>query len=425
LSGPDSGEVSGSGSAKGSALGDELTVAGFGVLGTWAWFLYGFGAILPLLRDEEGISRSVLGLHSLALAAGGAVSGVLAVPLTRALRRRGSFVVAVVLVCIGVPLLVVLHAPALTIAAAGIVGTGGSMLVNSAVPALSDHHDGGAASVISLANGFAAGVGLLAPSAIGLTVGLGWTWRPAALLTVPLALGVLVLVRRVPRGTPAMDGTPGSAAAAGGPLPAAARVFLLLVVLCVGIEFCCTAWAADLLHQRTGLSTGTASSGVTAVVGGMAVGRVALGRLALRYTSQRLLLIALGVTGAGWLLTWVPTHPALVLAGLVLTGLGIAAHYPLGASLLYAAAPGQADRATGRLSLGIAVAAGGAPFALGAVADATSTHTAFLAVPLLVVAGLAALTASRRFDSPQRPAPELLAGHRPQARPGPLPDLPA
>ena len=384
--------ASGSGTARVGLVRDHVTAAGYVVLGTWAWFLYGFGAILPLLRDEEGISRSTLGLHSLALASGGVVSGALAVPLIRLVRRRGCFAIGAGLVCVGVLLLVALRSPVLTIIAAGITGIGGSMLVNTAVPALSDHHGGTGATAISEGNAFAAGVGLLAPTAVGLTVGLGWTWRPAALVVVPLAAALILLVRRVPPGTPAVDGVPGERASAGeGGLPGLARVLLLMVVLCVGIEFCCTAWSADLLRQRTGVSQGTASAGVTAVVAGMAIGRVIVGRLALRYSPRRLLLGALTLTVVGWVITWVPTQPVLVIAGLAVTGLGIAAHYPLGAALLYAAAPGQADRATSRMSLGIAVAAGGAPFALGAVADATSTHTAFIAVPLLVTAASAAL----------------------------------
>lgn len=373
---------------------DRVTVAGYAVLSTWAWFLYGFGAILPLLRTEEGISRSVLGLHSVALASGGLVSGATVEPLVRRVRRRGAFVVGTGALCAGVLLLTVLHLPALTIAAAGIVGIGGSMLVNTAAPTLSDHHGGTAAAAISEGNAYAATVGLLAPTAVGLTVALGWSWRPAALVVLPLAAVCVLLVRRVPPGTPAVDGTPG-VAATGGPLPRTARILLVLVMMCVGIEFCCAAWSADLLHTRTGMAAGASSAGVSAVVGGMAVGRFVVGRLALRYPSRRLLLGALALTGVGWLIAWVPTQPVIVLAGLGVTGLGIAALYPLGATILYRAAPGQADRATGRMSLTIALAAGGGPFALGAVADATSTHTAFVAVPLLATAALAALVTAR------------------------------
>jgi len=51
------------------------------------------------------------------------------------------------------------------------------------------------------------------------------------------------------------------------------------------------------------------------------------------------------------------------------------------------------------------VAAGGGPFALGAVADATSTHTAFVAVPLLVAAASVALVTALATGRPRRRLP--------------------
>ncbi len=68
-------------------------VTGFGslALGTWGWFLSGFGALLPQLGEDQGISRTLTSLHSVALAVGGLVAGLSAVALVRALRRRGVF----------------------------------------------------------------------------------------------------------------------------------------------------------------------------------------------------------------------------------------------------------------------------------------------------------------------------------------------
>lgn len=193
---------------------DEVTHAGYAALAAWAWFLYGFGSLLPLLRAEQDVSRTVMGLHSLALSAGALVAG----------------------------------------------------------------------------------------------------------------------------------------------------------------EFCTTAWSADLLRQQIGVSAGAASAGVTAIVAGMAAGRVVAGRLALRTQTRHLLFAALAVTALGWLVTWLATVPVAAIAGLTLTGLGIAGHYPLGVALVLGSVPGQGDRATGVLSLGIGFSAGLAPFAIGTLADATSTQ---------------------------------------------------
>jgi predicted MFS family arabinose efflux permease len=381
---------------------DSVTHAGYAVLATWAWFLYGFGAILPLLRAEQGTSRAVLGMHSLALACGGLIAGGLAVPLVRRVHRRGAFTVGGLLAATGVVALTVAPVPALTIAATVLTGTGGSVLLQAAAPSLMDHHRRFGPAVLSEGNAVAAAVGLVAPLAVWAATSLGWTWRPAALVEVPLIGVLLLLVRRVPAGTAAIDtGLPPRGDQPRKRLVGVFWVFLALLMACVAIEFCCAAWSADLLRTRTGMSAGAASIGVTAVVSGMAVGRFAIGRLALRYTPRQLLLGALALTAVGWAITWLSTAPGPAVAGLVVIGLGIAGHYPLAASITLGSVPGQSDQASGAISIGISSAAGLAPFALGAVADASSTHTAFLAVPIFVMVATTALLISRRSVGPR------------------------
>ena len=45
-------------------------------LGIYGYFLYGFGPTVPLLRDEQGFSRTVAGLHGTALAVGALLSAL-------------------------------------------------------------------------------------------------------------------------------------------------------------------------------------------------------------------------------------------------------------------------------------------------------------------------------------------------------------
>lgn len=380
---------------------DEVTHAGYAILATWAWFLYGFGALLRPLGDEQGISRTTMGLHSLALAGGALVAGATALVVVRRLRRRGAVRLGLLLVAVGSTLLCLGRSPVMTVPAVLLVGIGGSTLVNSASPTLSDHHGPAAAAALAEGNAVAAGVGLLAPLAVSAGLALGLGWRPAVLVVVPLALGVALLLRRVPRDTPALDAVLPPRSGGPGRLTGTFWLFAGVLVTCVGIEFCCAAWSADLLRQRTGLSTATASLGVTAVVAGMAVGRAAAGRIALYRPARSLLFSFLAVTAVGWLVTWVSTAPAAALAGLALTGLGIAGHYPLGVSLVYGAAPDREDQATGVLSLGIGLSSGLLPFTVGALADATSTHAAFVVVPAMVaLATLLLLAAGRSRPTP-------------------------
>lgn len=383
-------------------LRDGVTRTGYAVYATWGWFLYGFGALLPQLGIDQGISRAVTGLHSVALASGGLIAGVLAVPLVRSMRRRGVFVLGSTLIIAGV---IALTAGAawtpVTLTAVLAAGTGGALLVNTVAPTLSDHHGTAGPAALAEGNAVAAGTGLVAPLVVGAGIALGLSWRPAVLLTLPIVLIVLLLLRRQPAGIPALDGADTDRSAPRRALPGAVRPLLLLVMLCVGVEFCMSAWTADLLRQRAGLSPGAAAAGVSAVIAGMTAGRLLAGRLALRHSPQRLLVLALVITLAGWAVVWAATSPVPAMAGLAVTGLGIAAHYPMGSALVLGGTPiEQRDQAAGAMSVGVALAAGGGPFALGAIADASDTHTAFLVVPVLLVIALALLLTAGRARPP-------------------------
>jgi predicted MFS family arabinose efflux permease len=72
------------------------------------------------------------------------------------------------------------------------------------------------------------------------------------------------------------------------------------------------------------------------------------------------------------------------------------------------------------MSVAIGCAAGGGPFLLGALADATSTHTAFLVVPGLMVAALVLLLVTPR-PAPAGPSPAVQRLPREPAKPPPGP----
>jgi fucose permease len=155
-----------------------------------------------------------------------------------------------------------------------------------------------------------------------------------------------------------------------------------------------TLWSSDVLRERAGMADGPAAAGVTAVVAGMFAGRVAGGRLALRYRAGPLLLASLGLAGAGFAVFWAATAPGLAVVGLALTGTGMSLHYPLAVARALHAAPGAADLAVSRISIGAGLAAATAPVGLGSLADAVGPHAAFVVVPaLLAVAAAAAVAA--------------------------------
>ncbi len=271
-----------------------------------------------------------------------------------------------------------------------VLGTGGAMTIVAWLPVAGMTFGAAAPAVLSRWLAGSAAVGIVAPLVVGAAAGAGLGWRPGLLVAVGLFAAAVVLLLRIPAGTTALDApapTPEHPAPGRG-IPRAARRPVALVVTLVAIEFCCTAWVADLLAQRTGLSLAAAASGVTAVLAGMTVARAVVGRLALLYQPRLLLAGSFLLTAVGWAVAWFVTAPAPALAGLLVVGLGIGGQYPLGVGLVLDAAPGAEDRTVGAMSIGIGVGSGLGPFVLGALADARGTHAAFLVVPVLVVACL-------------------------------------
>jgi predicted MFS family arabinose efflux permease len=380
---------------------DRLTWLTYLQLGCYGYFLYGFGPSVSLLRDEQGVSRSVAGLHGTSLALGSLLSALLVAPLVLRLGRAPVMWGGMATMCAGLVTYTSSTALPVTLGGAFVGAFGGSFVVVSNAPVLSDRHGAAGPSAISEANAVAAGVGTLAPLVVGGAVALGLGWRPAMLLLLPVVLALAVLGRgvRLPR-PPRAAGR----AERGGRLPGRYWSSWAVVTAGIAVEFCLVLWTAEVLREQTGLAPGPAAAGVTALVGGMAAGRLAGGRLALRRPVDTLLYGAILTTATGFVAFWLTSSVWVALPGLVVCGLGVALFYPLGIARAIAASEGRPDQASARAGVGAALAAGAGPFVLGAAADAVGLHWALLVVPALL---LTAATLLRLGPAPA-PAPSRI-----------------
>jgi MFS family permease len=368
---------------------DRLTLTLDGSFVTWGWFLYAFTPIVPQIADEQGISFGLAGLHGTAMAVGSVVSGSITPTLAGRFGRRVQHLVGTVLIVVGVVALISGSVLAATLPAVFVLALGGNLTITAAQPALVVHHGPAGPSAVTEANGLGSGIGILAPLAVGLTIGAGWGWRPAVAATVLLAVGVGIATASL-RGEPSLERP---APVAHADRPAETRFppelwFFWLSMLCgSAIEFSTTFWAADVLETRTGASAALATAAVTGLIAGMTASRFVLGPLAARKAPEKLLLVGYAVALVGWAVFWTATTPTLAVVGLVVAGLGYGPHYPLSVALVLRAAGARPDKAQGVASVGVGIAVGGAPFALGALADAVGTHSAFLVVAGLIVVG--------------------------------------
>jgi MFS family permease len=361
---------------------DRLTWLTYLQVGSFGYFLYGFGPTVSLLRDEQGISRTLSGLHGTALALGSLLSALLVAPVVRRRGRGPVMWAGLAIMCVGIVLYVATDALPLTLTGAMLGAFGGSFVIVPVAAVLTDQHGKAGASALTEANALASAIGTVAPLIVGLAVATGLGWRAAMLLLLPLVALLGVFGRGVDYPTPNLEP---SHQAASRRLPAVYWLGWGVVTAGIAVEFCMTLWAADILRARFDLSPALASAGVTAVIAGMCVGRVVGGRLALRFAVDALLYSALAVSAIGFAAFWLTTWALLAAAGLFVSGLGIALLYPLGLSRAIDLSEGQPDLAAARVGLGAALASGGGPFVLGALADQIGIHGAFLVVPVLLV----------------------------------------
>lgn len=379
---------------------DRVTWITYAQLAIWAYFLYAFNPVVPLLRDEQHTSRAVASLHGTAFAVSGIVAAAVLPRLTRLLGRHRLIWTGLLGLCLSAVGFFFAHPLPLTLACAALASFAGALIVNGVVAGLSDHHGAAGPASISEANAVAAGIGLVAPLVVGASIGAGLGWRPGLLLVIVLVAALtLVLGVRLPE--------PGRTSTVDGRRPRARPVprrywFAFASLFATGSsEVCLTLWLADVLRSHAHVSAGVATASVSTFLAGMAAGRLAGGRLLLRYRPTRVLLAALAVAGAGFFVFWLATVPWLAVCGLVICGLGVALHYPLGISLAVMHSDGQPDLAAARASYSVGASFGLAPFALGSLADHIGPHTAFLLVPVFLAASAVAVAL---LDGAGRPA---------------------
>ena len=147
---------------------DAGTRIAYGMVATYAFFLYFLGPVTPLIAEQLGVSLTLAGLTGVALAAGLVLSGLVGPSLIRRWGRRAvALSAAGGLATAGVLLAIVPSFPGVLLAVL-VAAACGSMLMNVASAALSDRHGPSGPRALTEANALASLAGLLGPLAIGI-----------------------------------------------------------------------------------------------------------------------------------------------------------------------------------------------------------------------------------------------------------------
>ncbi len=366
---------------------DTPTWASYLLISSYVWFISGFSATQALIRDEQVTSRTMSSLHAVSFSLGGIVAGLIAARLILALGRGKFLTIGVLGATIGILIYTVPGGTAVTLTGAFVASLFGSAIIVGASAFLFDYQKLAGPAAVTEANAVAAFGGVLSPLAIGIGAVVFLGWRAGLwLLFIGFVVSLLLMrksphVFRVPIDEQIRE-------ASRVPFPrrfwwALAALFLLLTT-----EFTLTLWSADLLRERAGFEAGAAAASVAAITGGIFIGRVLGSQFAEYFPFDRILTLAVLIAFGGWLVVWLSSVSAIMILGLVISGIGVALFWPLGISRVVMASGGQSDRASAVSIVAGSTAAGIGPFALGAMADSMGVHTAFLVLPVTLLSGL-------------------------------------
>ncbi len=378
---------------------------------TWyAFLLTGFyiyavnvqGNVVPFLQAEFGLSYREVSLHSSAIAAGIILVGLFGDRVARRLGRRRTLWLGVGGLSGGSILLCLAPAAWASIGSCFLLGALGA-LVPALLPALlADLHGPRRAEAYAGQAICAYVFGLAAPLIAGACIWAGLGWRVAVLIGAASGIAIALGFRRTPiieapRDAQASHPTEGLTIARG-QLPAAYWAYWVLLIAGCGVEFCILFWAPAYLENVVGLAPATAAASAAGFPLGMLLGRIALRFLVGRVALRRLLIAALALVFAGFLIYWGVGWPPAAVLGVFLIGLGVAPLYPLSTDFAIGAAPLNRDVASMRLAIAFGLSLLLTPIALGALADEVGLGSAHLALPALILAAYASFFAGQALQ---------------------------
>lgn len=353
-------------------------------------FTMGYGATLALLRDEQGTSRALAGLHPAAFSFAGIFGALLAARLMRRRGRSTTIRYGLIGMAFGIALFTVPLGLGITVPALAITSCCMTIALTG-INAFLLHHQGEAGpAALTQANAVAAVTGFLAPLAIGAGAATVLGWRFGLwVVAIGMVIGE-VIRRRMPN---AFGSAPqaGVLGARGPRMPRQVWWTCGMLGLLVASEVSVSVWGADLLRERAGFEPASAAAGIGVVAAGMVVGRFLGGRLAETYRIDALLRLAILIAATALVAAWFVTEPIVMLACLFFVGLGLSVNWPLGVSRVVAASGGRVDRGASLATLSSGIACGIIPFAIGALGDRLGIHPAFLCIPAMLLIALAIL----------------------------------
>ena len=391
---------------------DRLTWLAYAMLAYFAYLQASLGSILPFLRAELHLDYALVAWHFSAFGTGMILAGLVADQLIRRFGLARIFWGGGIGMACGGILIILGQQPWMTLLGALVMALPGTLLLVAIQSILANRHRERLNIALAESNlGASVGAGFSA-LCVGGFAQLGMGWRSA--LIVPI-LAIIALTtwgrQETPGDTPqalrinpdlstshtasqrtktsmSLTASQTRRSDARRSLPPVFWANWLAVILLVSVEWSLTFWAASFLQSKLHIDAGSAATLLALYLLSTMSGRLIGSRLTRIFGGPWLLVSAIGVNLLGFSSFWLASNPLLVIAGLLLMGLGAANLWPQSITLAFAAAPQQAEQASASVSLAGGLAICVAPLLLGTLANITSLTIAYSIVPCLLITAL-------------------------------------
>ena len=366
-------------------------------LGSFA--VNGLGAVLLPLQTDLGVNYAAVALYPTVYSVATIAIGLTGGSLARKLGSTRIFILGLLCMMVGAALFAV-PVRAATLVGVLVLGLGGSLTLQVIPARLSQLHGIRTGEALAESNASASFAAITSTLLVGAALGLGLTWRLGYILPIVAAAALIFLatIREQPdsdRPLPVPLTSHGETGSMWMPFVG--------ILLAVGSEFALVFWAATTTEARFGVPQSVAVITTGVFISGIATGRI-LGRGIIRgmspYGALMTGVCTAAVGFAGFFLA--PVYP-LAVAGLFVTGLGISILYPVLATRLLAAFPGNIERGSQFTVLGVGLSVGLSPLVLAIIAQWMDLRLAMLIVPayLAALAILATVTRGRALPAAQ------------------------
>ena len=350
------------------------------------FFTGGFGPSQALLREDQGTSLGIAGLHGTALGIAAIVAGGLNSKLVHRYGRSNTTWIGLTVFSVGIAFFVFAPPVQLTLLATLIAGFGTSVVINNVNTAGSHAFAERSHTAVAQLNAIAIAGFVTGNFIVGSTANVVRDqWRLGLLITIPFALALFIKGRKFEPDSHVPD----ESGPQRGKLSKGFWFSWTGFFISISAEFATTFWSASLISDRTDASAAISTLAVIAFGTGVGTGRWYAGRLLKRFHADEQLKLALTLQFVAFGFFWSSHILVLSLITLFFVGLGISVQFPLFTLRMVAFSEGRPDLAIGKSSIAAGIAIASSPLLLGILGDNFGISRAYIMVPVLVALGFA------------------------------------